>query len=319
LADNDLKLTASVRDDFTATLRKLQNDLKNLSVDPAPAKIRKDWMAVGQEVKTAASGVATTFLPALGRLNVGAIGAAAALTGIAKGVQTFTGDIRAFGKMAKDFGTSSPLIFEQIALGARINMGLAKGEVFSALRDMSIAVRNFQVSEQARSALEREFLDLGRDLAGFMMQPHTFEETWDRLVQAIRNAGAWERAQALGAAFGLGPEMVRYIRSMTPTLEAEVKRLTSVWTPERQEAAKKWQEKYQTAMAEFEVASQGFQTRALAPLLTLSAKLLTKWSEPVGDFISTKINELNKTPAACRQRAARPDRWQGCGWNSCPC
>jgi hypothetical protein len=294
LADNDLKLTASVRDDFTATLRKLQNDLKNLSVDPAPAKIRKDWMAVGQEVKTAASGVATTFLPALGRLNVGAIGAAAALTGIAKGVQTFTGDIRAFGKMAKDFGTSSPLIFEQIALGARVSMGLAKGEVFSALRDMSIAVRNFQVSEQARSALEREFLDLGRDLAGFMMQPHTFEETWDRLVQAIRNAGAWERAQALGAAFGLGPEMVRYIRSMTPTLEAEVKRLTSVWTPERQEAAKKWQQAYQTAMAQFEVASTGFRERALGPLLTASAALLEKWREPVGNFISAELDALEK-------------------------
>lgn len=281
-ASDNLTLTASVRDDFTATLRKLQGQLQNLAADQGPAKLKKEWTALGAEVKTAAQSVATSFVPAMRSGNVVGLGLGATLGAVAVGMKNFASEIRSTSRIAAELKTPAANI-ERIFLQAQVGVGLSTQQMSKDLESFAANIRNLRFDKPSQQRLISEFNDVGRAIVNLVDKdlnkvPRKFSEIFEEVGKRIQGMTDPVRQRALAKAIFDDEEMARYFTTkVDPVLEAQIKKFAGA--AERNEAAAK---RFNAALGLMSVAATNLRNEALSPLLQVTSELMTKYQEPIG-------------------------------------
>ncbi|WP_407529437.1 hypothetical protein [Methylobacterium oryzisoli] len=156
MADDQLKLVASVEDRFTGPLRGLRTALGQVAASPAANTLKKDFEgAHGAITKTttAIQGMA----PALAAFGVGGFAAGAALSGITTAIRNFSGNtqqlsmlsretgvaidkLRAFGELGERFGVSTQAMQGSVLAFGETMRDLRRrwGETYTSLQAMNL-------------------------------------------------------------------------------------------------------------------------------------------------------------------------------------
>lgn len=293
MADN-LVMTASVRDDFTATLQRLKSQLQTLSVDSAPVKMRKDWAALGTEVKTAAQGVSTAFLPAMRAGNVLGIGFGATLGAVAVGLKDFASEIRSTSRIAAELKTPAGNI-ERIMLRAQIGVGMSTQQMTRDLENFQSSIRNLRYDKASQIALIGEFRDVGQAIVNLVDKdlnpiPRKFSELFDKIGEKIRELNDPVRQRDLAKAIFGDPEMARFFTAQIDELvEARIRKFAGA-AEKNEEAAKK----FNAAWGLMTIAARDLKNEGLGPLLQVTAELMVKYREPIGQGIQNLIANLQR-------------------------
>jgi hypothetical protein len=288
MANESLVMTAEVRDSFSGTLRKLQNELRSLSSTGAASTktLQKDWKSVGAEIQGAAGSITRDMLPAMRQGNLAGLALGGSIGLAVNALKNFAQSTSTLGNFSKEIGLA----------GRELAKIQAMGEFFgidSATTQGNL--RNFQNFLQALkndggqtiSHLRQMFGRAGDDIARELLKPGTFKEQMENAFRAIRNVDSEPTARKLAQELFGNEAWASAIRNMTPAIQAELDKIVSKII-ENKDAA----DKFNLALLGLKITAQNLANESLGPLLKISAELIDKWKEPIGGALKDFANDI---------------------------
>lgn len=123
MADEQLRLQASVVDGFSAPLRKLNALLSETGKHPAGRWLKSEWQGVATSFDKITTGLNTGLAPALSRIGVTSLGVTGAFAGIGVAIKQFAGQTQALSIFSREIGMSTKQLREMKAVGEHFGVG----------------------------------------------------------------------------------------------------------------------------------------------------------------------------------------------------
>src|SRR4051812_4764431 len=297
MANESLVMTASVRDDFSSTLRKLQNDLKSLSNTGAASTktLQKDWKGVGAEIKSASGAITRDMLPAMRQGNLAGLALGGAIGAAALALKNFAQSTSSLSNFSKEIGLGTKELSKLQALGSFF--GLDPATVQGNLRTFQDFLNRLKNdSGRTISELRSTFGVAGDELARKLLNANSMKEAADIAFEAIKSTGNESKARAIAQAVFGNESWARIIRNATPEILAEISKLQTK-IDENKDAA----DRFNLAWQSLKITLENVRNETLSPLLKISAELIDKFKEPVGQSLKDLFQNLQTSvPAVTR-------------------
>jgi hypothetical protein len=277
MANESLVMTAEVRDGFSGTLRKLQNDLRSLSTTGAASTktLQKDWKGVGSEIQAASGAIVRDMLPAMRLGGLAGLTLGGAIGGAAIALKNFAQNTMTIGNFSKEIGLASREVAKLQAMGGffGIDPSTAQGN-FRTFQTFLQAMR--KDGGETISHLKQVFGAAGDELAGVLLRPGSFKEKMEAAFTAIRNVDSEPTARKMAQELFGNEAWATAIRNMTPELQAAFAKIASK-IDENKDAALR----FNIALLEWNITVQNLMTQAFGPLLKVTTELMDKWRNPI--------------------------------------
>jgi muramidase (phage lysozyme) len=297
MADDKLRIVATVEDQFTGPLSKLQKSLKGVGDETAKqgAVWKKDWEGARTEVAKF-QGVLGGFAPILSAVGVGSFGAALSITGITSALKAFTGNtqglsimaretgvtidkLRAFGELGERFGVSADAMKSSVGSFATTMYDLRRrwGEAYTGLQAMNLG----KLAEDLVNAPNMEAA-LKRAMDGLQAIPEPeVRRRVSRMLFGTEDVG--RVAASIGG--DIGATLDEIARKMGRTTQGQV------------EAA----QRFERSMSDLRANMEGLKTGALTPLIDEFNRLVTYLNRP--ESVSFFKGELDRVGQGLKDTA----------------
>ncbi|MGU3475639.1 M15 family metallopeptidase [Methylobacterium sp. D48H] len=297
MADDKLKIVATVEDQFTGPLSKLQKGLKSVGDETAKqgAAWKKDWEGARTEVAKF-QGVLGGFTPILSAVGVGSFGAVMSITGLTSAMKAFTGNtqglsimaretgvtidkLRAFGELGERFGVSADAMKSSIGSFATTMFDLRRrwGEAYSGLQAMNLG----KLAEDLVNAPNMEAA-LKRAMDGLQKIPEPeVRRRVSRMLFGTEDVG--RVAASIGG--DIGATLDEIAHKMGRTTQSQV------------EAA----QRFERSMSDLRANMEGLKTGALTPLIDEFNRLVTYLNRP--ESVSFFKGELDRVGQGLKDTA----------------
>ena len=270
MADDKLKIVASVEDQFTGPLSKLQKSLKGVGDETAKqgATWKKDWAGVRDEVGKF-QGVLRGFDPIFAAVGVTGFGAAMSITGMVSALRGFSGSTQQLSMLSRETGVAVDKLRAFGALGERFGVSAdsMKGSVASFATTMFDLRRRWG---EAYSSLQA--MNLGK-LAEDLVNAPNMDEALKRAVDGIQAIPEPEvRRRVSRMLFGTD-DVARIAGSMTGKFSealAQVQKEVGHLNKETEEAAARFEQ----SMGRIGAAAERLKLKILGPMLKGTADLI---------------------------------------------
>ena len=222
MADDKLKIVATVEDQFTGPLGKLQKGLKQVGDETAKhgATWKKDWGAAREEISKV-RGVLGGFEPILSKIGIGGFGAALSVAGIVTALKGFSGSTRDLNQMARQIGLTANELRTLSELGGKagVSAETMKGAINQFAGNM-VDLR--QRWGQAYGELKN--MNLGK-LAEELVNAPNMEAAIERAMEGLRGVpDPQKRARVSMLLFGT-PDIGIVASSLNGPIRDAVKKL----------------------------------------------------------------------------------------------
>ncbi len=297
MADDKLKIVATVEDQFTGPLSKLQKGLKSVGDETAKqgAAWKKDWEGARTEVAKF-QGVLGGFTPILSAVGVGSFGAVMSITGLTSAMRAFTGNtqglsimaretgvtidkLRAFGELGERFGVSADAMKSSVGSFATTMYDLRRrwGEAYTGLQAMNLGklAEDLVNAPNMEAALKRAMDGLQK-----ISEPEVRRRV-SRMLFGTEDVG--RVAASIGG--DIGATLDEIARKMGRTTQAQV------------EAA----QRFERSMSDLRANMEGLKTGALTPLIDEFNRLVTYLNRP--ESVSFFKGELDRVGQGLRDTA----------------
>jgi|GEM_PF-279683 len=270
MADDKLKIVATVEDQFTGPLSKLQKSLKQVGDETAKhgATWKKDWGVAREEISKV-RGVLGGFEPILSKIGFGGFGAALSVAGVVTALKGFSGSTRDLSQMARQIGLTANELRTLSELGGKagVSAETMKGAINQFAGNM-VDLR--QRWGQAYGELKN--MNLGK-LAEDLVNAPNMEAAIERAMEGLRGVpDPQKRARVSMLLFGT-PDIGIVASSLNgPIREAVAKLQAELGTLDKSilEAAERFEQNLNRMHNRWE----NLKLKTLGPLLEGADKVL---------------------------------------------
>lgn len=270
MADDKLRIVATVEDQFTGPLTKLQKGLKGVGDETSKqgATWKKDWAGVREEA-TKFQGVLRGFDPIFAAVGVTGFGAAMSITGMVSALRGFSGSTQQLSMLSRETGVAVDKLRAFGALGERFGVSAEsmKGSVASFATSMFDLRRRWG---EAYSGLQA--MNLGK-LAEDLVNAPNMDEALKRAVDGIQAIPEPEvRRRVSRMLFGTD-DIARIAGSMTGKFSealAQVQKEVGHLDKQTEEAAARFEQ----SMGRIGAAAERLKLKVLGPMLKGTADLI---------------------------------------------
>ena len=270
MADDKLKIVATVEDQFTGPLGKLEKSIKRVGDETAKqgATWKKDWAGVRDEVGKF-QGVLRGFDPIFAAVGVTGFGAAMSITGMVSALRGFSGSTQQLSMLSRETGVAVDKLRAFGALGERFGVSAdsMKGSVASFATSMFDLRRRWG---EAYSGLQA--MNLGK-LAEDLVNAPNMDEALKRAVDGIQAIPEPEvRRRVSRMLFGTD-DIARIAGSMTGKFSealAQVQKEVGHLDKQTEEAAARFEQ----SMGRIGAAAERLKLKVLGPMLKGTADLI---------------------------------------------
>lgn len=290
MANESLVLTAEVRDSFSSTLRKLQNDLKSLSSTGATSTktLQRDWRGVGSEIQGAAGSITRDMIPAMRQGNLAGLALGGAIGTAALALKNFAENTSSLAHFSKEIGISTKELSKLQALGSFF--GLDPATVQGNLRTFQDFMNRLKNDTgRAIAELRTTFGVAGDELARKLLNANSMKEAAEIAFEAIKSTGNESKARAIAQAVFGNESWARIIRNATPEVLAEIAKVQSK-IDENKESA----DKFNLSMLKFTTTLTNLYQQAMTPLLDVTSNLMDKFGDKSIEGFSRSIESVDK-------------------------
>jgi hypothetical protein len=290
MANESLVMTASVRDDFSSTLRKLQNDLRSLSTtgNASTKALQKEWKGVNEQFEGASLHMRRDLIPAIAAGTFIGQNLGSAIGYAARALKDFAQNTSTMANFSKEIGLSTKELSKFQALGNFF--GLDPATLQGNLRTFQDFMNRLK-NDTGRtiSELRSTFGVAGDELASKLLNANSMKEAADIAFEAIKSTGNESKARAIAQAVFGNESWARIIRNATPEVLAEISKIQSK-IDENKDAA----DRFNLAMLKFTTTLTNFSQQAMTPLLGVTSNLMEKFGDKSIDAFGRSIESVDK-------------------------
>ncbi|MGU3668009.1 hypothetical protein ACLBX9_27800 [Methylobacterium sp. A49B] len=220
MADDKLKIVATVEDQFTGPLSKLQKGLKSVGDETAKqgAAWKKDWEGVRGEVSKF-QGVLRGFDPILSAVGVGSLGAAMSIAGMVAAVKNFSGQTRDLSQMGRQIGMTVDQLRTLGSLGEKF--GVSADAMRSAIGQFATNMVDLR-QRWGQVYGELKNMNLGH-LAEELVNAPSMEAAVETAMKALQNIPDSMKAARVSTLIFGTPDMATISRSITGKISDALK------------------------------------------------------------------------------------------------
>jgi muramidase (phage lysozyme) len=184
MADDKLKIVASVEDQFTGPLDKLKKGLKGVGDETAKhaAVWKKDWAEARGEIQKV-QGALGGFTPILSAIGMGGFGAALSIGGFATALKGFSGQTRDLGLMARQIGLTTNELRTLSELGGKV--GVSADTMKGAINQFATNMVDLR-QRWGRAYGELKNMNLGK-LAEDLVNAPNMEAAIERAMEGLKD------------------------------------------------------------------------------------------------------------------------------------
>lgn len=220
MADDKLRIVATVEDQFTGPLSKLEKGLKHVGEQTSKqgATWKKDWEGVRGEVSKF-QGVLRGFDPILSAVGVGSFGAAMSIAGMVAAVKNFSGQTRDLSQMGRQIGMTVDQLRTLGALGEKfgVSADAMRGAIGQFANNMvELRQRWGQVYGELKN------MNLG-SLAEELVNAPNMEAAVEAAMKALQNIPDSMKAARVSTLIFGTPDMATISRSITGKISDALK------------------------------------------------------------------------------------------------
>jgi hypothetical protein len=288
MANESLVMTAEVRDSFSSTLRKLQNDLKSISTTGATSTktLRQDWKGVASDIQGASGSIARDLLPAMRLGNLAGLTLGAGIGAAAMALKNFAQNTATVANFSKEIGLASQEVAKLQAMGQLF--GIDPATTQGNLRTFQNFLQALEKDGgRTISHLREVFGPAGDELAGLLLKPGNFKDKMEAAFAAIRNVSSESTARKIAQDLFGNEAWATAIRNLTDKQAAALARIATKIDENKAAATN-----FNLALLELNVTTQNLANEALGPLLKVSTSLIEKWKEPIGEGLKNFANDV---------------------------
>ena len=308
MADDKLKIVATVEDQFTGPLSKLQKGLKGVGDETAKqgAAWKKDWEGVRGEVSKF-QGVLRGFDPILSAVGVGSFGAAMSIAGMVTAVKTFSGQTRDLSNMGRQIGMTVDQLRTLGSLGEKF--GVSAESMRSAVGQFATNMVELR-QRWGQVYGELKNMNLGK-LAEDLVNAPNMEAAVETAMKALQNfPDSMKAARVSTLIFGT-PDMATISRSITGKISDALKRTQAeigTLDKETEQAARRFEEHF----SRIGRAAENAKIKVLGPVLKNVAGALDQMDAAAADPEGEQIKRLKESRQSA-DNAAKAAPF-GTGW-----
>ncbi len=284
MADDQLRMQATVLDGFTSPLTNLRNQLSGIGNHPGAKAMAKDWQGLTSGIQKATAELRTGFQPVLSTLGVSSLGIGSALAGATMAMKTFAFSTRDMSMFSRQIGMSVGQLKEVKAIGERFGIGWdqAQGNLKQFAGSLDQLRRRYgEVYGQLRAQ------NLG-GLVEEMIAAPNISGAFEKLMETVRGLKDPVRAREVMQIVLGSDQWATAARELTPKMRAEIKKMMSEITPEMEKASEAFVENW----FNMEKAVEKFTTKAIGPLLQPMTEMMAILGKPVGEELTGTLTKL---------------------------
>lgn len=222
MADDKLKIVASVEDQFTGPLSKLKKELKGVGDETSKHGVtwKKDWGAAREEISKV-RGVLGGFEPILSKIGIGGFGAALSIGGAVIALKNFSGSTRDLNLMAKQIGLTANELRTLSELGGKV--GVSADTMKGAINQFATNMVDLR-QRWGQAYGELKNMNLGK-LAEDLVNAPNMEAAIERAMEGLRGVpDPQKRARVSMLLFGT-PDIGVVASSLNGPIRDAVKKL----------------------------------------------------------------------------------------------
>ncbi|SDA12884.1 hypothetical protein SAMN02799622_00840 [Methylobacterium sp. UNC378MF] len=270
MADDKLRIVATVEDQFTGPLSKLEKGIKRVGDETTKqgATWKKDWAGVREEVGKF-QGVLRGFDPIFAAVGVTGFGAAMSITGMVSALRGFSGSTQQLSMLSRETGVAVDKLRAFGALGERF--GVSADSMKSSVA--SFATSMFDLRRrwgEAYSGLQA--MNLGK-LAEDLVNAPNMDEALKRAVDGIQAIPEPEVRRRVSRMLFGADDIARIAGSMTGKFSealAQVQKEVGHLDKQTEEAAARFEQ----SMGRIGAAAERLKLKVLGPMLKGTADLI---------------------------------------------
>lgn len=291
MADDKLKIVATVEDQFTGPLSKLEKGLKHVGEETAKqgATWKKDWEGVRGEVSKF-QGVLRGFDPILSAVGVGSFGAAMSIAGMVTAVKSFSGQTRDLSQMGRQIGMTVDQLRTLGSLGEKF--GVSADAMRGAIGQFATNMVDLR-QRWGRVYGELKNMNLG-SLAEDLVNAPTMEAAVETAMKALQNIPDSMKAARVSTLIFGTPDMATISRSITGKISDALKQTQAdigSLDKETEEAARRFEEHF----SRIGRAAEKAKLKVLGPVLKNVAGALDQMDAAASDPEGEQLKRLKES------------------------
>jgi predicted transcriptional regulator len=276
MADEQLRLQATVVDNFSRPLANLQNRLRVVTKAPGLRDMQRDWQGIGSEITRVSRTISTTFAPALANLGGLSLGAGGALTAVAMSVRNFSAGVQGLKRFSEETGIAADRVRAFNELGERF--GVSTDTMKGAMQ--TLATNMFDLRRRWGQAYgELRAMNLG-DLADDLAKSANNQEAMTKAFQRLGRIPDPEVRRRVSALLFGTPEIGSVAAAVGGDLEkllGEIEARQGRTTERMTAAAGKFEEN----MSRMRQSMENLKINTLGPLLETWNDLVVLMQKPI--------------------------------------
>lgn len=259
MADEQLRLVASVTDGFSAPLRRLNSLLNDTAKHPAGKWLKNEWGGVRESFDKITTGLNTGLVPALSRVGITSLGATGAVAGIGVAIKQFAGQTQALSIFSREIGLSVTQLREMKAVGEHFGVGwdAAQGSLKQFAGNLDGLRRRWGETYGALRSMNLG--GLAEDLAG----APNMQAAVDKALEGLKGiANPVYRRKVAELLFG-SDQWATIASELTPRVRKEIQSMLSDLPKGSEEAA----QGFNLGLTKMQVGIDELRNHAIGPLL----------------------------------------------------
>ncbi|MET3786083.1 phage tail tip lysozyme [Methylobacterium radiotolerans] len=291
MADDKLRIVATVEDQFTGPLSKLEKGLKHVGEETAKqgATWKKDWAGVREEVGKF-QGVLRGFDPIFAAVGVTGFGAAMSLTGMVTALKGFSGQTRDLSQMGRQIGMTVDQLRTLGSLGEKfgVSADAMRGAIGQFATNMvDLRQRWGQVYGELKN------MNLG-SLAEDLVNAPSMEAAVETAMKALQNIPDSMKAARVSTLIFGTPDMATISRNITGKISDALKQTQADighLDKETEEAARRFEEHF----SRIGRAAEKAKLNLLGPALRNVAGALDQMDAAAADPEGEQLKRLKES------------------------
>ena len=283
MADEQLRLVASVTDQFTNPLRSLRSQLNSIAINPVGKAMAKDWTGVREGFGKITSEINTGLAPAISRLGIQSFGAGAAVASIGLAVKSFATSTRHLNLFSKSVGLGVTQLRELQAVGE--HFGVSMDQTQGSLK--AFAGNIDQIHRRWGNAYgQLRAMNLG-ELAEKLVSAPNMQSAIDTAIEGLKSIQNPVRRREVAELLFGSDQWATVAAELTPSLRKSIKDAVAAIPAESAAAA----DGFALNMTKIGLSLEKLKVESIGPLLPAVNDLMAAFNQPqTFAFIKTEFD-----------------------------
>ena len=287
MADEQLRLVASVTDQFSAPLRNLRNQLQQVGRGPSLKDMSKDWQGVSRDLGKVTNEIRTGLAPALSGIGLSSLGIGGAMSAAVLAVRNFAGTTRDLNMFSKSIGLSVDQLRELKAVGEHFGVGWdqAQGSLKTFAGNLDQIHRRWGAAYGQLRAM-----NLG-SLAEELVSAPNMQSALDKALEGLKSIQNPVRRREVAELLFGSDQWATIASQITPAIRAQIKAMLGEIPAGSKEAA----DAFAMNMTKMGLSVERFRNEAIGPLLPEVNRLFDGLNRPeTFAFIQREFDGVTK-------------------------